>query len=184
MLWSIWKCIELCLSSASKSFWWKCYYQIWCLKIACKVYSSTLSVGNIQSAFKRCGIFPFDATIVSDSLIAPSLSFAPADIAEKSSPPVVDCASNVADGNNQFVVESSSSDAAVKFLEKRGGELLKNVCAAKVRKTLSKVVSGKPITEDDVFDKVKEHVQKQTKPAKQKSNSLGKKPVKKPKPKP
>ena len=82
------------------------------------------------------------------------------------------------------MVESSSSDAAVKFLEKRGGELLKNVCAAKVRKTLSKVVSGKPITEDDVFDKVKEHVQKQTKPAKQKSNSLGKKPVKKPKPKP
>ena len=62
--------------------------------------------------------------------------FAPADIAEKSAPPVVDCASNVADGNNQCVVESSSSDAAVKFLGKKGwGTLKKCLCRQSAQNT-------------------------------------------------
>ena len=36
------------------------------------------------------------------------------------------------------------------FLEKRGGKLLKNLKVAKIRKTLSKVVSGKAITEENI----------------------------------
>ena len=68
------------------------------------------------------------------------------------------------------------------FLEKRGGEVLSNVKVAKTRKTLSKVVAGKPITEDDVLDQVKDHIEK-NKPPKlkefNKHNNLLKKSYKK-----
>lgn len=44
------------------------------------------------------------------------------------------------------------------FLENRGGQILKNVKSAKVRKTLSKVVGGKAITESSVLEAIKLHV--------------------------
>ena len=48
------------------------------------------------------------------------------------------------------------------FLEKRGGELLKNVKVAKIRKTLSKVLSGKAITEENITDQIKSHIESQS----------------------
>ena len=54
---------------------------------------------------------------------------------------------------------ATDDQVARSFLEKRGGEILKNVQVAKVRKTLSKVVSGKAITEDNVTDKIKTHIE-------------------------
>ncbi|XP_053388334.1 uncharacterized protein LOC128551486 [Mercenaria mercenaria] len=50
------------------------------------------------------------------------------------------------------------------YLEKRGGQILENVTVAKVRRTLSKVVGEKPITEDTVFENMKDHVAQQKKP--------------------
>ena len=44
-------------------------------KMACKVYTAAVSVANIQSAFKRCGIYPFNPSVIRDTVIAPSLSF-------------------------------------------------------------------------------------------------------------
>ena len=44
-------------------------------KIACKLYSQTLTSMNIQSAFKTCGIFPFNDKVVTDSVVPPSLTF-------------------------------------------------------------------------------------------------------------
>lgn len=44
------------------------------------------------------------------------------------------------------------------FLENRGGQILKNVKSAKMRKTLSKVVGGKAITESSVLEAIKLHV--------------------------
>ncbi|XP_053376483.1 uncharacterized protein LOC128547533 [Mercenaria mercenaria] len=64
------------------------------------------------------------------------------------------------------------------FLEKRGGEILKHVPVKRVRNTLSKVVSGKPITEQIVYGKIKEHVKSNAKPSlKKKQTAPGKRVV-------
>lgn len=39
------------------------------------MYTAALSVANIQSAFKTCGIYPFNPSVICDTVIAPSLSF-------------------------------------------------------------------------------------------------------------
>ena len=44
-------------------------------KLACKVYTSTLTPNNVHAAFKKCGIFPFNPNVISDHATAPSLSF-------------------------------------------------------------------------------------------------------------
>jgi hypothetical protein len=44
-------------------------------RIACKIYASTLTPVNIQSSFRKCGIYPFDPTVIDESLLAPSLAF-------------------------------------------------------------------------------------------------------------
>ena len=44
-------------------------------KMACKVYTAAVPVANIQSAFKGCGIYPFNPSVIRDTVIAPSLSF-------------------------------------------------------------------------------------------------------------
>ena len=108
-------------------------------RIASKVYTAALSPVNIQSAFKRCGIYPFNDTVISDNIIAPSLSFAQVN-------------TNSTPEKQNDIRQDYPNDSAVTFLDKRGGEVLQNVKVAKVRKTLSKVVGGKPITEDVVFD--------------------------------
>jgi hypothetical protein len=119
-------------------------------RLACKVYSSTLTPVNIQAAFKKSGIYPFNQDVVNDSGIAPSLSF-PARTVEKSmsSPP-------------EKASSKENSGSSVKFLECMGGEMLKNVQIAKIRNALSKVVGGKAITNEDVAEKIKDHIEKQT----------------------
>lgn len=122
-------------------------------RLACKVYSSTLTVGNIVSAFKQCGIHPFNASAVSDSLVAPSLTFA-----------TQNATTTVTSG------KPSESDSAEAFLLNKGGKVLENVqTAKKPRNTLSKVIGGKPITEDDVVDKIRDHNSKQNKTANKRS---------------
>ena len=107
-------------------------------KIACKVYLSTLTVPNIQAAFRRCGLIPFNPDIIKDHQVAPSLSF--------SKPPTCTITTNA---------DLSTADAE-KFLEEKGGKILENVTAAKKpTNTLSKVVSGKALTEDDILYKIK-----------------------------
>ena len=126
-------------------------------KLGCKAYAATLTPLNIQSAFKRCGVYPFDKTVVNDSDIAPSLSFPIQTVPTDPAPqPVL-----VSQIDTQPAPEAPAipdENNAKMFLEKRGGDILHNLKIAKVRKTLSKVVGGKPITEDDVVKRVKEHI--------------------------
>ena len=132
-------------------------------QLACKVYLSTITVTNIVAAFKRCGIHPFNADIVNDSLLAPALTFT--------------CHTTLA----QVIPDKSSEPkSAEKFLLHKGGKVLENVqTAKKVRNTLSKVIGGKPITEDDVIDKIRDHTdkQKQQNPATMKKRTNVKSPV-------
>lgn len=111
-------------------------------EIACKVYTSTLTSANIQAAFKKSGVFPFNANVISADAVAPSASF-----------------QATSDQNPQC--SENTHEKAVEFLEKRGGEVLKNVKITKTRNTLSKIVGGKAITEPDIVEKIKSHVDNQ-----------------------
>ncbi|XP_053403259.1 uncharacterized protein LOC128558349 [Mercenaria mercenaria] len=135
-------------------------------KIGCKAYTSSLSASNIQSAFKHCGVYPFNPNVVPDSALAPASVFRPApDTTENH------------EQEQALAVDDCNTDARL-FLEKRGGEILKHVPVKKVRNTLSKVVSGKPITEQIVYEKIKEHVKSNAKPSlKKKQTAPGKRVV-------
>ncbi|XP_045194784.2 uncharacterized protein LOC123550419 [Mercenaria mercenaria] len=116
-------------------------------QLACKVYSSTLTVPNIVAAFKRCGIHPFNSAVVSDSVVAPATTF------KSQNPPPTESSGN-----------SNVPKSAENFLLRKGGKILENVQSAKKeRKTLSKVIGGKPITEEEMIDKIKDHNDKQKK---------------------
>lgn len=109
--------------------------------LACKVYTATLTPSNIQSAFRRTGIYPFNPRVISDHQVAPSTSFQKDSDADPES-------------------SSSLPFAAERFLLERGGKILENVQkATKSRNTLSKVVGGKAITEEDVVAKIKSHTE-------------------------
>ena len=97
------------------------------------MYAAALSPANIQNAFKRCGIYPYNPAVISDSVIAPSLSFKCPEAEE------AQCtASSAADPIPQ--PDQPNYDQVVRsFLDKRGGELLKKVKLAKIMKTLSKL---------------------------------------------
>jgi hypothetical protein len=127
-------------------------------KIACKVYAATLSPSNIQAAFKKCGIYPYNPTVISDSLVAPSLSFTATSSDAPQKPTSDD------DKENEQSKERE-------FLECKGGQILQNVKTAKVRKTLSKVVAGKPITDDNVLQQIKTHIESQSSGSKRKSST-------------
>ena len=104
-------------------------------RIACRVYTSTLSASNIQAAFKKAGVFPFDPHVISPSSVAPSTAY-----------------------SNTKLSNTSCPESAESFLENKGGKILQNVKVAKVRNTISKVVGGKPITEPPVVAAVKRHI--------------------------
>ncbi|XP_056006761.1 uncharacterized protein LOC130050562 [Ostrea edulis] len=125
-------------------------------KIACKVYAATLTPSNIQVAFRKCGIYPYDPTVVSDSLVAPSLTFAA--ISSSTISPNSSSITSSEDKENEQPKQSKEKE----FLECKGGQILQNVKAAKVRKTLSKVVAGKPITDDGVLQQIKTHIESQS----------------------
>lgn len=75
--------------------------------LACKVYSSALSTANIQAAFRKSGIFPFDRSVISDHQLAPSTCFP------------VTAAGDACNNNN-----SGNIGKADKFLQERGGKVL------------------------------------------------------------
>ena len=132
-------------------------------RLACKVYLQTLTASNIQPAFKKSGLIPFNASVVPDSQVAPSTTF------------IRGCeeASVKAPVSSSLPVSISAED----FLQRKGGKILENVLTAKKqRNTLSRVVGGKAIPEDEIVTKIIEHKEKSGSKRKQiRSYSKGKK---------
>ena len=73
---------------------------------------------------------------------------------------------------HHLIKEAVSLDCAESFLLKRGGRVLENVQRHKVRNTLSKIVGGKCITEDEVLEKIIDHENKHQKMNKQTEKSI------------
>ncbi|XP_052257808.1 uncharacterized protein LOC127862643 [Dreissena polymorpha] len=116
--------------------------------LACKVYSSTLTATNIQAAFRKSGVYPFNKNVISDHQVAPSTCFhvtAAGDACSKGSEPLED------------------NEKADQFLQERGGKILQNVdTAKKLRNTLSKVVGGQAVTETEVLNKIQTYKHNQS----------------------
>lgn len=115
--------------------------------LACQAYSKALSAQNLQSAFRKCGIYPFNADVVPAEALAPSSVLTQRNEEEDKSDSDLD-----ADENN------NSQD----FFAERTRELVRikseGLKAKKERKTLSKITSGRAITEPEVSAKIMEHV--------------------------
>jgi hypothetical protein len=131
------------------------------------VYASTLNPGNIQSAFRKSGIYPFDKSVIEDAKVAPATSFDRDSISATDAP----------DPTSHTPVNETSKSAE-SFLLNRGGKILQNVKKAKIRNTLSKIVGGKCITENEVFDKIIDHDTKQSSKNKQTKKTNKANPVK------
>ncbi|KAJ8318761.1 hypothetical protein KUTeg_003852 [Tegillarca granosa] len=140
--------------------------------IACRVYTKTLTPSNFQSAFKKCGIFPYNPDVIPEVALAPSQSFPVDDVLTSASVVDVECPTTVEPFDVAMAVEEEKANSPSDFFDKQGGEVLKNLKVRKVRKTLSKVVGGKPITEDCVMEAVQKHYAEQKNPKKSIKNAV------------
>ncbi|XP_052088188.1 uncharacterized protein LOC127725302 [Mytilus californianus] len=198
--------------------------------MACKAYGNALSASNLQSAFRKTGIYPFTKDIINDLPLTPSEAFI-SDIENHHENTVLETVEAV---NSAVVVRENENDSVVSEREEvesnkenvgvlREGEIglevarsvvsdreevesdkenesvvsvsgrmidvvgrdegsksdffVKKVVAMKrvkgekkkKRNVLSRVINGKTVTEDDVLERVKEHVSKN--PGKKASDS-------------
>ncbi|CAC5401666.1 unnamed protein product [Mytilus coruscus] len=189
--------------------------------MACKAYGNALSVSNLQSAFRKTGIYPFTKDNINDLPLTPSEAFV-SDIENHPENTVLETVEVV---NSAVVVRETENDRLVSEREEvesdkenvgvmSEGEIclevarsvvsdreevesdkendsvvsvsgrmidevgrhegsksdffVKKVVAMKrikgekkkKRNVLSRVISGKTVTEDDVLERVKEHVSK------------------------
>lgn len=106
--------------------------------IACKAYVVALSPQNLQAAFSKSGIHPFNPLVVDDSL------FLPGSVLEQ-------------EEEDQPETSENRQECSDDILDSKEQQMKKKKPKTTKRKYLSYVVSGKPITEDDVIQKINEH---------------------------
>ncbi|XP_060556927.1 uncharacterized protein LOC132717474 [Ruditapes philippinarum] len=120
-------------------------------QLACRAYTKSLSSENLQSAFKKTGICPFDKFAVPQESLVPAVVFQDIDMAE------------CTDTDSQATVEGGivvDKDASGDFLLEREMTLRKvksEKPKQKVRNTMSRIVSGKDLSAKSVLDSMKQH---------------------------
>ncbi|XP_041369511.1 uncharacterized protein LOC121383505 [Gigantopelta aegis] len=123
--------------------------------IACRAYDISLTPRNLQSAFRKSGIYPFYPTAIDSSLLKPA-QYAKKRRAEQST----ETASNNADisqpQDRNTVNNFFSSHLPVVHHDKPN--------QSKPRRSAHKVVGGKPITEPAVSSQLYEYVSSSKKP--------------------
>lgn len=130
-----------------------CRYNV--CELACKAYSKALSTDNLLSAFRKTGIYPLDKDAIDKTKLIPAEVFEEKKIDEYPE-----------DQDSQQTVEGRVLEPEACL--KRRVDKLKSVKQVqpvkKTRKTISKIVSGKDLTDDDVFRQMKEHEKSQKQP--------------------
>ena len=118
-------------------------------ELASRAYTKALSPENLQTAFQKTGIYPLNAAAIDPLTLAPAEVFKPADIPE----PIT---------NSGDAPESETVTEAPNFFDTREVSLVQikteKEATRKPRRCLSKIVSGRCITESDVETSVREHV--------------------------
>ncbi|CAG2196037.1 unnamed protein product [Mytilus edulis] len=171
-------------------------------ELACKAYQKALCPENLQSAFRKTGIYPLDKTVINQDQLKPSEVFTRneecKETTETTDEPKTDEIQMqevelVEVDMNREVTEAVESAVTVTdvvedmqdhdtdvphFFAERINKLkkMKSENDKKERKTLGKIVSGMPITESEVAEKVKQHVENQgkNKPSNQSCKKTGK----------
>jgi hypothetical protein len=103
-----------------------------------KAYSQALSPNNLQASFRRTGIYPYDPNAIDSSVFKPSEA-----LQQETS-------------SLQSIIQPSETEVSQFFCNKEANIISKKQ-ATKKRKYLSSVVSGKPITEDVIIQKIQDH---------------------------
>ena len=102
--------------------------------LVCKVYSKALSVPNLVSSFQKTGIYPFSVVPVPSEMTNPSKIF------------------------SRKVVDYSQGNIDAFLSEKDIEHDFQPPVPKKPRNTLSKIVGGQCITNDQVFEKIQNHL--------------------------
>lgn len=117
-------------------------------ELSCKAYSKALSAENLQSAFKRCGIYPLAREAISPEKLIPAQVFESVD----------------SDDSDATVEGGITCDDPSEFMKQKEINLQKTKHKSndkKSRKTLSKIVSGKELS-PSVILKMKKHEEDQS----------------------
>lgn len=136
-------------------------------ELACKAYTRALSAENLQSAFRRTGIFPLNKDAIPKEYLIPAEVFVPENM-------VTNEDENDSDATIEggVVVESENSEPSVNkkintvnFFQDKETELkrVKTETSKKPRKTMSKIVSGHAITENRIESLMRNHEKEQNK---------------------
>ncbi|XP_071095056.1 uncharacterized protein [Haliotis cracherodii] len=111
-------------------------------ELACKAYNLSLTTSNLQSSFRKCGIYPFDKSTTT------KINFAPFTVFKQASK---------SNGENDDGDQTSSLTDVTTFFQDKEDVLSKKAVPTKKRNVLSAVVGGKPITESSILDKIVSH---------------------------
>ena len=124
-------------------------------EIACKVYGKALSANNLYSAFRKTGISPWNPNGIQKKYLIPSEVY---QISDEDS-----------DADSEATVEGGVV-ADVSMFDRLENELksVKSNTEKKPRNTLSKLVSGKEITDNVIAAAIEAHVNAQPTPLKRK----------------
>ena len=143
--------------------------------VACKVYSRALSSENLHSAFRKTGIFPFDKSQIKNEYVKPAEVFAAKTSSDTTNKDLKNKADDVQQGQEMDIEENqdngepsdvitssqnNSMDSPSAFMTTRIEKLIEiksMVSDKKVRNTISKLTSGKPITEEENVRGIVDH---------------------------
>ena len=132
--------------------------------LACKAYISALSPSNIQSAFSKSGIYPFQSaeTMLQNlkQQINPSILYDKGDGDKDSLCDNYEAVEkHTADCTGDNSINEAKENDVGDFFMKRGGEVNKKIEVVKKKKrNSSHVIGGKAVTEDDILERMKNNV--------------------------
>lgn len=147
-------------------------------KLACSAYTKALSPENLQSAFRRSGIFPLNPQVVNQSCFLPSTVLEQENRQSmQSSQPVLKQStqpgfkpsaqpgfepSSQSDTEPYILTDSATPISKTpvsptSFFSHKETPLTCKKPQTKKRKYLSSIVSGRAITEDDMFEAILDH---------------------------
>ena len=142
--------------------------------LACRAYCKALSPENLQSAFRKSGIFPLNPQAVNQSYFLPATALEQENCKSQPSiqpgfepltePETAPCIQPV-----DAAVISQTGMSPTTFFQNKETPLTCKKPTTKKRKYLSTIVSGKAITEDKMFEAIQEHEASRKRPSKVKS---------------
>ena len=121
--------------------------------LVCKAYRVAMSASNLCASFKKSGIYPLNPKAFDQNKITPNVVF---QHQNKTGEPSQNC------GGSSGNVHSDIADTEIdSFISNIEVGVTAHQPTKKERNTLSKISSGKPITEDMVSKAITDHIENQ-----------------------